>query len=65
MDTGELLSLSHGDIVKANISGIVKGTKGMPGELKGYFIEPNNIGTLYKNTESGIYGLFGKYMFIL
>lgn len=63
VDTGELLSLSHGDIVKANISGIVKGTKGMPGELKGYFIEPNTIGTLYKNTEFGIYGLLNeRYM---
>jgi len=60
VDTGEILSLSHGDVVKANISGIVKGTKGMPGELKGYFIEPNSIGTLYKNTECGIYGLLNE-----
>ena len=56
VDTGELMPLSHGDIMKANISGIVKGEKGVPGELKGYFIEPDPIGILYQNTEYGIYG---------
>lgn len=56
VDTGDLLPLSHGDIVKASVSGIVKGVKGMPGELKGYFIEPSSLGVISKNTECGVYG---------
>lgn len=51
-----MLPLSHGDIVKASVSGIVKGVKGMPGELKGYFIEPSSLGAISKNTECGVYG---------
>ena len=56
IDTGDLLPLSHGDIVKASISGIIKGRKGVPGELKGYFIETESIGSLLKNTNYGVYG---------
>lgn len=56
IDTGELLPLSHGDIVRASINGIIKGRKGIPGELKGYFIETDAIGNLLKNTNYGVYG---------
>ncbi|MDQ5983814.1 MAG: SpoIVB peptidase [Eubacteriales bacterium SKADARSKE-1] len=56
IDTGELLPLSHGDIVKASINGIVKGTKGIPGELKGYFLDSEPIGELSQNTNLGVYG---------
>ncbi len=56
IDTGDLLPLSHGDIVKASINGIIKGQKGVPGELKGYFIETEAIGKLLKNTNYGVYG---------
>lgn len=34
IDTGDLMPLLSGDIVSANISGIVKGEKGTPGELQ-------------------------------
>ncbi len=56
IDTGELLPLSHGDIIKANINGISKGAKGNPGELKAYFIESEPIGVLMENSYSGVYG---------
>ena len=56
VDTGELMPLMHGDIVKAHIAGITKGEKGNPGELKGYFSDYNPIGTLSANTNTGIYG---------
>ena len=56
IDTGDLLPLSHGDIVKASINGVIKGRKGVPGELKGYFIETEAIGKLLKNTDFGVYG---------
>ena len=57
IDTGELLPLSHGDIVKANINGITKGVKGTPGELKGYFSDYHPIGNLQSNSASGVYGV--------
>lgn len=57
VDTGELLPLSRGEIVKASINGIVKGHKGVPGELKGYFIDSDSIGELFNNTECGVFGL--------
>lgn len=60
VDTGELLPLSHGDIIKVNINGISKGVRGNPGELKAYFIECEPIGTLIENTYSGVYGRFNK-----
>lgn len=56
VDTGELLPLSHGSIVNASINGITKGVKGMPGELKGYFIECDAVGELTQNTYTGVYG---------
>lgn len=56
IDTGELLPLSHGDIVSAKINGIKIGQKGSPGELKGFFNNYQPMGNLIINTESGIYG---------
>ncbi len=58
IDTGELLPLSHGDLIKVKINDIAKGVKGNPGELKAYFIECEPIGKLIQNTYSGIYGKY-------
>ena len=60
VDTGELLPLSHGDIIKVNINGVSKGMRGNPGELKAYFIECEPIGKLIENTYSGVYGKFNN-----
>jgi stage IV sporulation protein B len=57
VDTGELMPLLKGEIVKADINGIVKGTDGQPGELKGYFVNDATWGSLDCNTETGVYGL--------
>lgn len=56
VDTGNLLPLLKGDIVRANIDGVVKGARGVPGELKGYFTDYTSIGSLSSNIESGVYG---------
>ena len=56
IDTGEILPLLSGDIVKANISGVVKGEKGSPGELRGYFTDSKPIGNLEANVSGGVYG---------
>ncbi|MDR0738586.1 MAG: SpoIVB peptidase [Oscillospiraceae bacterium] len=56
VEIGEPLPLNHGEIVSANISGVTKGGKGMPGELKGHFTNQNAIGTLDFNANTGVYG---------
>lgn len=60
VDTGELMPLRNGDIVPAIINGVVKGEKGTPGELRGYFSDQNSIGTLLANVNTGVYGVMDK-----
>lgn len=55
-DTGDILPLLHGDIVKANINGIIRGERGAPGELKGYFMQSEPVGNLEANLNTGVYG---------
>ena len=56
IDTGEILPLMTGEIVNANLVGVVKGVSGIPGELRGVFVENTQIGTLKSNGETGVYG---------
>lgn len=60
IDTSELMPLRNGDIVPATINGIVKGEKGTPGELRGYFSDQASIGTLLANVNTGVYGTMGN-----
>jgi stage IV sporulation protein B len=55
-DTNELMPLLNGDIVPVTISGITKGEKGNPGELRGYFTTDTAMGTLDANVPAGVYG---------
>jgi stage IV sporulation protein B len=55
-DTGELLSLTRGAVMDAEISGVVRGTEGSPGELKGYLCS-QKIGTLLLNCDRGVFGV--------
>lgn len=55
-ETNELMPLLSGDIVPVTISGITKGEKGNPGELRGYFTSDNAMGTLDANVPAGVYG---------
>lgn len=57
-DTGELLDVSGGELYQAQIVSIMKGTKGMPGELAGYieYQQEKQLGMIQKNTEKGIFG---------
>ena len=54
-ETGELTPMLNGRVLGVTINGIVKGKRGAPGELKGYF-NSSDIGVLYKNTEVGVFG---------
>ena len=56
-DTGTILSINNGVIISSNIISIKKGTRGIPGELRGLFIDENKIkGQLINNTQCGIFG---------
>lgn len=58
VDTGELMQIRNGDLYRAQVMGIHKGTKGSPGELSGLirYDRSNIIGSISKNGENGIYG---------
>ncbi len=57
VDTGILLSIKNGEIVRSRVVSIEQGRRGMPGEIKGVFYETNNpIGKIEKNTQLGVYG---------
>ena len=56
VDTSELLPLSRGEIVGAQITSIVPGCQGVPGQLKGCFTDPKPIGEICVNNETGLYG---------
>ena len=56
IDTGELLNISNGELLKTKIVSIVKGLKGTPGKIQGTIDDEPVIGTIYKNTDLGIYG---------
>ena len=56
-ESGELTPLKRGAVVGAVIDGVVKGERGAPGELRGYF-SAGKTGTVTKNTECGVYGVF-------
>lgn len=64
-DTGERLDISDGDLYRADILSIRKGTAGTPGELRGVinYREENRIGTICGNSQYGIRGQMepGKY----
>ena len=56
IDTGDLLNISSGEFVTAQILNIKKGEDGNPGKIQGTVEEQDTIGKITKNTEFGIYG---------
>ena len=60
-ESGQLMPLESGDIVKANISSVRKGCCGSPGALCGYFADGNSLGTIKTNSEYGVYGKLNDF----
>ncbi len=64
IDTGILMPVGKGDILKSSIMGVKKGEQGMPGELKGTFLEENQIvGDIFENNTFGVYGIINDNSF--
>lgn len=57
IDTQELVNISKGEFVTADILNIDKGEKDDPGKIEGTIDESNIIGNIYSNTEYGVYGV--------
>ena len=58
-ETGELIQIFNGSVLDVTLNGVVRGQKGVPGELKGYF-NSSKVGALYKNTENGVFGALAQ-----
>jgi len=60
-DTNEPFIIKDGNLLDSSVISVKKGEKGMPGELKGLFLnEKEGIAIIKKNTESGIFGVANK-----
>ena len=56
VDTALLMPLESGAILSASVSDVKKGASGDPGELHGTFQTNHDLGDLWANTPSGIFG---------
>jgi len=56
VDTGKLLPLGSGSVMDASVRAVQRGQSGKPGELRGEFDLTHDSGTLYANTNCGIFG---------
>lgn len=60
-ETQMILSVDKGSLVRSTVVNVKKGEIGSPGELKGIFNnEKNPIGSVGKNTPSGIFGVVSE-----
>ncbi|NLK36301.1 MAG: SpoIVB peptidase [Gracilibacteraceae bacterium] len=61
VDSGVLVDINSGKIIKSRIASIQKAKKTVPGELVGVFYDNDDeYGVIYKNTKFGIYGKLTK-----
>lgn len=56
VDTEEMLDISSGEFVTAEIVNIKKGEENNPGRIEGTIEDSKNLGTVYSNTRFGVYG---------
>lgn len=60
-DTGDMVAVRDGAILRADVVGVTRGESGRAGELKGSFLKENEqIGTLELNNVYGIYGVMDE-----
>lgn len=56
VDTAQLMPLQAGSIMYAEVTDVQKGASGAPGELHGTFQVNRDMGDLFANTGSGVFG---------
>ena len=57
VETGCVVPLKEGCIMRATITEVIPGQSGTPGQLIGSFNRSDNFGSLTKNTSCGIFGI--------
>ncbi|HZK28325.1 MAG TPA: SpoIVB peptidase [Thermoclostridium sp.] len=61
IDTGTMMPVKDGELLKSAVYAIRKGMQGTPGELQGDFLKsPVVIGDIYWNTAFGVFGQINK-----
>ena len=55
-ESGALIPVSRGTVLSVRVSGVVKGERGKPGELRGAF-SGKRLGALTENSECGVFGV--------
>jgi len=61
IDTGTLMPVEKGEILESSVLGVKKGKQGIPGELRGVFVEDKeSLGLIIKNSDYGIYGILNQ-----
>lgn len=55
-ETGVLLPLRDGALIRSSVSSVQRGEAGEPGALQGEFSADGTVGTVEDNTDSGIFG---------
>lgn len=61
IDTGIMMPIKNGELLRSSVYGIRKGLQGTPGELQGDFLKsPEVIGNIYWNTAFGVFGQIDK-----
>lgn len=61
VDTGEILPLSSGEMVQSEIINILPSNDGIPGEIRGRFLNEPAFGQIIKNNETGLYGIVNNF----
>lgn len=56
VDTALLMPLETGGIMEAAVTDVQKGTRGTPGQLHGAFGSGSDVGSLWANTDCGVFG---------
>lgn len=56
VDTSQLMPLQSGGIMYAEVTDVLKGASGSPGELHGAIEVTQELGDLYANTGNGVFG---------
>ena len=54
------MPLAHGAVMAAGVKAVRRGESSAPGELRGDFDLTRDLGTLYANTDCGIFGVWNE-----
>ena len=58
-ESGALIPVSRGSVLSVRVSGVVKGERGKPGELRGSFAG-KRLGSVTENSECGVFGVISS-----